>query len=161
MCTKSRANSRQSPQRIKRNPNRMDKLSYDVIVIGAGSTGENVADRAVKGGLTAVIVESELVGGDCSYWACMPSKALLRPGSVLEEARSVLGAREAAGGKLDVAAVFKRRDTVVSNWNDTGEAQWLSSASIDLVRGHGRLAGERSVVVAHKDGTRTRSMLAE
>ena len=130
----------------------MDKLSYDVIVIGAGSTGENVADRAVKGGLTAAIVESDLVGGDCSYWACMPSKALLRPGSALEEARSVMGAREAVTGKLDVAAVFKRRDSVVSNWDDTGEAKWLGSAKIDLVRGHARLAGERSVVVTNKEG---------
>ena len=133
----------------------MDKLSYDVIVIGAGSTGENVADRAVKGGLTAAIVESDLVGGECSYWACMPSKALLRPGSALEEARSVMGAREAVTGKLDVAAVFKRRDSVVSNWDDTGEAKWLGSAKIDLFRGHARLAGERSVVVTNKAGART------
>jgi pyruvate/2-oxoglutarate dehydrogenase complex dihydrolipoamide dehydrogenase (E3) component len=73
----------------------MDKLSYDVIVIGAGSTGENVADRAVKGGPKAVIVEWDLVGGECSYWACMPSKAQLRPGLALEGARSILGAHEA------------------------------------------------------------------
>src|SRR5580698_2652431 len=130
----------------------MNKFNYDVIVIGAGSTGENVADRAVKGGLTASIVESNLVGGECSYWACMPSKALLRPGTALEEARSVMGASEAVTGKLDVASVFKRRDTVVSNWDDSGEAKWLSNATIDLVRGHGRLAGERRVVVTNKEG---------
>ena len=69
----------------------MDKLGYDVIVIGAGSTGENVADRAIKAGLTAAIIESDLVGGECSYWACVPSKALLRPGSALRDARSCIG----------------------------------------------------------------------
>jgi len=133
----------------------MDNLSYDVIVIGAGSTGENVADRAVKGGLTAVIVESDLVGGECSYWACMPSKALLRPGSALADARSVMGAREAVTGKLDVQAVFKRRDSIVSNWDDSGQAKWLGHAKIDLVRGHGRLAGERKVLVTNRDGVQT------
>ena len=133
----------------------MNNLSYDVIVVGAGSTGENVADRAVKGGLTAVIVESGLVGGECSYWACMPSKALLRPGSALEDARSVMGAREAVTGKLDVPAVFKRRDSVVSNWDDSDEAKWLGHATIDLLRGHARLAGERRVVVTNKEGAQT------
>src|SRR4051812_45487474 len=116
----------------------MDKLSYDVLVIGAGSTGEIVAQRAVKGGLTAAIIESELVGGECSYRACMPSKALLRPGLALVDARSVWGAREAVTGNLDVAAVFQRRDFFVSNWNDSGQAKWLRKAKVDLIRGHGR-----------------------
>jgi dihydrolipoamide dehydrogenase len=133
----------------------MPKLEYDVIVIGAGPTGENVASRAVKGGLTAAIVESDLVGGECSYWACIPSKALLRPGSALAGALSVAGAREAITGKLDVPAVFKRRDSFVANWNDSGQAKWLSHATIDLVRGHGRLAGERRVAVTRKEGAQT------
>ncbi|MGO8699472.1 MAG: dihydrolipoyl dehydrogenase family protein [Limisphaerales bacterium] len=133
----------------------MNDLSYDVIVIGSGSTGENVADRAVKGGLTAVIVESELVGGECSYWACVPSKALLRPGSALEEARNVSGALEAVAGKLNAPAVFKRRDSFVANWNDAGQVKWLRNANIDLLRGHGRLAGERRVSVTDKVGITT------
>ena len=133
----------------------MDNLSYDLIVIGAGSTGENVADRAVKGGLSAAIVESNLVGGDCSYWACMPSKAILRPGLALQEARSVVGAREAVTGKLNIPAVFKRRDSIVSNWNDSGQATWLREANVDLLRGHGRLAGEHRVSVTDTDGFTT------
>lgn len=129
----------------------MNNLSYDVIVIGAGSTGENVADRAVKGGLTAVIVESDLVGGECSYRACMPSKALLRPGIALEDARSVMGAREAVTGIINVPAVLKRRDSFVSNWDDSGQVKWLRSANVDLLRGHGRLAGEKRVTVTDKE----------
>jgi len=133
----------------------MGTREYDVIVIGAGSTGENVADRAVKGGLTAAIVESDLVGGECSYWACMPSKALLRPGQALEEARNVKGAREAVTGLLSATAVFERRDSFTSNWNDSGQAKWLGHAKIDLVRGHGRLTGERRVSVTDKEGITT------
>ncbi len=81
----------------------MSEQTYDLIVIGAGPVGENVADRAVQGGLSAVIVESELVGGECSYWACMPSKGLLRAGAVLREARDVDGAKQAVSSPLDVA----------------------------------------------------------
>ena len=133
----------------------MDKADYDVIVFGAGPTGENVADRAVKGGLRAAIVESELVGGECSYWACIPSKALLRPGLALEDARNVMGAREAITGNLSAADVFKRRDFFVSNWNDSGQVKWLERAKVDLIRGQARLAGERKVVVTDKEGGRT------
>ena len=127
---------------------------YDVVVIGAGSTGENVADRAVKGGLSAVVVEADLVGGDCSYWACMPSKALLRPGHAIAAARRVDGARQAVTGALDVAGVLDRRDGFASRWDDAGQVGWLEGAGIDLVRGHGRLAGERHVDVRSADGTR-------
>ncbi len=130
----------------------MEAREHDVIVIGAGTTGENVADRVVKGGLTAVIVESDLVGGDCSFWACMPSKALLRPGQALADARNVGGSREAVTGNLDVSAVLKRRDSFAMNWNDSSETAWLQDAKVDLVRGHARITGERRVSVTDKQG---------
>lgn len=133
----------------------MSEREYDLIVIGAGPVGENVADRAVQAGLTAVIVESELVGGECSYWACMPSKALLRSGAALQAARNVDGAKQAVTGDLDVAAVLRRRDSMTSDWNDSGQVEWLQGAGIDLVRGHGRLTGEKTVRVTADDGTTT------
>jgi pyruvate/2-oxoglutarate dehydrogenase complex dihydrolipoamide dehydrogenase (E3) component len=117
---------------------------YDVIVIGAGPTGENVADRAVRGGLSAVVVESELAGGECSYWACMPSKAMLRPAAAVAEAGAVRGV---SGARLEPAEVLARRDTFTHDWKDDGQVEWLTGAKIDLVRGHGRLAGERAVSV--------------
>src|SRR5829696_3055319 len=129
--------------------------TYDVVVLGAGSTGENVADIVVRGGLTAALVESELVGGECSYWACMPSKALLRGTEVLAEARAVDGARQAVTGDQDVAATLARRDSFTSHWDDSGQVEWVDGAGIDLLRGAGRLAGERSVVVTAADGTET------
>src|SRR6186713_3046887 len=94
---------------------------YDVIIIGGGAVAENVADRAVQGGLTAVLIESELVGGECSYWACMPSKALLRSGHALRAAQRVRGAREAVTAEVDVAAVFARRNEIVHEWDDTSQ----------------------------------------
>jgi pyruvate/2-oxoglutarate dehydrogenase complex dihydrolipoamide dehydrogenase (E3) component len=128
---------------------------YDVVVLGGGPAGENVAERVVKGGLTAVIVESELVGGECSYWACMPSKALLRPAEALRGATAVAGSREAVTGSLDVAAVLARRDTFSSHWKDKGQVEWVESAGVALSRGHGRLAGVRRALVTTSDGTET------
>lgn len=133
----------------------MAAREFDVIVIGAGSTGENVADRAVKGGLSAVVVESELVGGECSYRACVPSKALLRPGQALEEAKTVEGSCEAVTGKLDAQAVLARRDDFVANWNDSGQVKWLNKSKIELLRGRGRLTGERQVRVTDSAGATT------
>ncbi|PRB06918.1 NAD(P)/FAD-dependent oxidoreductase [Microbacterium sp. MYb64] len=126
---------------------------YDLIVLGGGPVGENVADRAVQAGLSVVIVESELVGGECSYWACMPSKALLRSPQALRAAQHVGGAAEAITGELDVRAVLDRRDAFTSHWQDDGQVAWLGSAGIDLVRGHGRLSGERKVAVTTPDGS--------
>ncbi|HEY2667626.1 MAG TPA: NAD(P)/FAD-dependent oxidoreductase [Actinomycetota bacterium] len=128
-------------------------LGYDVVVIGAGPTGENVAGRATRAGLSAVVVEAELVGGECSYWACMPSKALLRPPAAVAEARSVRGAGAAVTGDLDVPAVLGRRDDFTHGWNDEGQVRWLDQHGIDLIRGHGRLAGQRRVAVDQPGGT--------
>jgi dihydrolipoamide dehydrogenase len=130
--------------------------TYDLIVIGAGPVGENVADYAHKEGLSAVIVEAELVGGECSYWACMPSKALLRPGAALRGAEHVAGAKQAVSGGLDVAAVFARRDATVSDYDDGGQVSWLDSTGIDLVRGSARITGPRRVTVTAADGSEVR-----
>ncbi|MGN7252087.1 dihydrolipoyl dehydrogenase family protein [Arthrobacter sp. SAFR-014] len=131
---------------------RLVEREFDVIVIGAGAAGENAADRVVQGGLTAVLVEAELVGGECSYWACMPSKALLRPGTALHGAQSVPGASEAVTRTLDAAAVLKRRDSFTSHWQDASQVEWVEGAGIELIRGRARITGERTVGVAGLDG---------
>lgn len=131
----------------------MDHREFDVVVLGAGAVGENVADRARAAGLEVAIVEHELVGGECSYWACVPSKVLLRSSTVLRAARRVPGAAEAASGELDVAAVLARRDEWVSDWDDRNGVAWVESIGVELVRGHGRLDGERRVVVTRPDDT--------
>ncbi|USX52868.1 NAD(P)/FAD-dependent oxidoreductase [Lentzea sp. HUAS12] len=129
--------------------------TYDVVVIGAGPVGENVADRAVQGGLSVAIVERELVGGECSYWACMPTKALLRSAAALRAVKKLPGAREAVTGELDVAAVLRRRDAFASDWKDDGQVAWLESAGIPLYRGHGRITGEKVVEVTGENGVTT------
>lgn len=129
----------------------MEDRSYDVVVIGGGPAGENVADRVVRGGLTAAVVEEELVGGECSYWACMPTKALLRSVAAQHAAARVPGLRSRSGEPLDVEAVFARRDRFASHWKDDGQVAWLDQAGIDLVRGRGRLVGDRAVEVTSAD----------
>lgn len=124
----------------------------DVIVIGAGPVGENVADRARAAGLSVAVVERELAGGECSYWACIPSKAMLRPVAALADARRVEGARESVREPADATAVFKRRDGFVSNWDDRGQADWVQGTGAKLIRGHGRLDGPRRVAVETADG---------
>ncbi|MGY0020300.1 dihydrolipoyl dehydrogenase family protein [Streptomyces sp. cg35] len=132
-----------------------EAMEYDVVVVGAGPVGENVADRARAGGLSAAIVESELVGGECSYWACMPSKALLRPVIARADARRVPGLRQSVQGPLDAAAVLAHRDDYTSHWKDDGQVGWIESIGTDLYRGHGRLDGPRRVTVTADDGTVT------
>jgi pyruvate/2-oxoglutarate dehydrogenase complex dihydrolipoamide dehydrogenase (E3) component len=133
---------------------------FDVIVIGAGPPGENAAGRAVERGLTAAIVEERLVGGECSFYGCIPSKTLIRPGDVIAAARRVPGAAEAVTGRIDVAAAFAQRDYMTSDWSDQTQTPWLDSMGIELVRGHGRLSDVRQVEVELKDFSGIRRLSA-
>jgi pyruvate/2-oxoglutarate dehydrogenase complex dihydrolipoamide dehydrogenase (E3) component len=120
---------------------------HDVIVIGAGPAGEVCAGRAAQEGLDVALVERELVGGECAYWACMPSKALLRPAQLLAEVRRVPGARETVTRALDPAIVLSRRDEVIHDLDDASQLPWMRDREIKLYRGHARLEGERKVRV--------------
>jgi pyruvate/2-oxoglutarate dehydrogenase complex dihydrolipoamide dehydrogenase (E3) component len=122
----------------------------DVVVIGAGPAGEVCAGRLAGEDLSVALIERELVGGECSYYACMPSKALLRPGQVLDEARRVPGAAEAVSGELDVAAALERRDEVVHDLHDDAQLPWLAERGIELVRGHATITAEREVRVGEQ-----------
>ncbi len=125
----------------------MSEREFDVIVIGAGAVGENAADYAGRTGLSVALIEAELVGGECSYWACMPSKALLRTGHAAAALRRLPGTT----AEVDPAAVLKRRDAFTHDWDDSSQAEWVDSAGITLVRGHARITGERTVAVEGGD----------
>ena len=121
--------------------------SFDVVVLGGGPAGEVAAGRLADAGLEVALVEDDVVGGECSFYACMPSKALLRPEEILREVHRVPGAAEAVTGKLDVQAVLDRRDEVIHDLDDSSQLPWLEDKGIKLYRGFGVLAGEKRVDV--------------
>jgi dihydrolipoamide dehydrogenase len=128
---------------------------FDVIVVGAGPAGENAAGRTAAGGLSTAIVEHQLIGGECSYWGCIPSKTLIRPGDVIAAARRVPGAAAAVTGTIDVEAALARRDYMTSSWDDSGQVPWLEQNGIALFRGTARLNGARTLEVTGPDGNVT------
>jgi pyruvate/2-oxoglutarate dehydrogenase complex dihydrolipoamide dehydrogenase (E3) component len=138
----------------------MSENQFDAIVIGAGPAGEVCAGELADGGLRVAIVERELVAGECSYWACIPSKTLLRPGEAISAARQAPGAREAVRGGLDVGEVLGWRDFMVSDWDDAGQVAWLDDKGIELLRGAGMIAGPGRVSVDGREHQAERIVIA-
>lgn len=134
--------------------------TYDAVVIGAGPPGEVVAGELADGGMSVAVCERELVGGECGYWACIPSKTLLRPGEAIAEARHAPGAREAVTGKLDSAAAFEWRDFQVNDYDDAGQAKWLEDKGVRIFRGNARIEGRGKVAVAEETIETERIVLA-
>src|SRR5918999_4817832 len=133
--------------------------TFDVVVLGAGPAGEVAAGQLGEAGLKVAIAEDRLVGGECSFWACMPSKALLRPYEALEEARRIPGAAEAITGSLNAQAVLDRRDEIIHDLDDDAQLPWLEDRGIALLRGVGELTGERRLRVGDEELEATRAVI--